>query len=179
MSSPLKIKLFQVFFLVCVILFLASVAQAGSTHHHHQGKPDVISPFEKVGEPLHCILNLHEHFQRNFCPHQKRGANDNAELRADCGGTSSSAIPANASFAKEFSSKTINYGAPSLFVWWVDLPINNKLLNLPRAIDLPPQLTWTILTGCIIHFPLDFAISERGCFECGFSCYKFIKPPVF
>ena len=145
MGSRIKIRFFQCLLLVCAVVLFTSVAQAGVNmgHQHAHSKVEAVSPFEKtsVDKPLHCILNLHEHFQRNFCPHQKRGANDNAELRADCGGTSSSAIPANASFAKEFSSKTINYGAPSLFVWWVDLPINNKLLNLPRAIDLPPQLT--------------------------------------
>jgi hypothetical protein len=143
MSSPLKIKLFQVFFLVCVILFLASVAQAGSTHHHHQGKPDVISPFEKVGEPLHCILNMHRHFQNTPCPHQnQKDKAGYSEFRADCGTQSGSANSSNSSFVKDLAKKSPDHVFTlNLHFSKVGSFVNEKLQKLSRPIDHPPQYT--------------------------------------
>lgn len=142
MSSSLKFKLFQVFFLVCVILSMASVVQAGSIHHHH-GKPDVISPFEKVGKPLHCILNKHRHFQNAPCPHlNQKGKAGHSEFRADCGTQSGSANSSNSSFVKDLAKKAPHHiFTLNLHSWKVDLFVDEKLQKLPRLIDHPPQYT--------------------------------------
>jgi hypothetical protein len=145
MVCRLKIRVFQIVFLVCMVLFLASVAQAGSSQHHHHGNADVVSPFESVnkGKPLHCILNMHQHFQNIPCPHQnQKGKKDYSEWRSDCGTNSGSANTSSTSLAKDLSKKTeFNSFTPFLLSSNMSLAADEKHKNLPRSIDHPPQLS--------------------------------------
>jgi hypothetical protein len=146
MRSPLKIRFFQFLLLVCAVVLLASVAQAESSlKHHHHGEVELVSPFDKAGleKPLHCVLNLHQHFQTLFCPHQRQeGKSNNLIFRADCGTHSGSANSSNVLFVQKHFKTTSSYQmAPTLFSRGLATLIGFKLQSLPRAIDLPPQLT--------------------------------------
>jgi hypothetical protein len=142
MNFRFKIKFFQAILLVCAVLFLASVAQAGTSHHHHSEKSDVISPFDNINEekPLHCILNLHQHFQNIPCPHQDEKPG-NSELRSDCGTHSGSANSSSPSSTSDILKKTTDVVIiPDLLVSKIGLLADNNLQGLPRATDHPPQL---------------------------------------
>ena len=144
MSCRFKIKLFSILLLVCMVLFMASVAQAGPSHHHH-GNSDVVSPFNKIdtGKPLHCVLNLHLQNGNVPCPHENwDGKNNFYELRPDCGTHSGPVNSANNSIAKNLSKITShNSVSPTLFSWMIDLMPDEKLQKLPRYIEHPPQLS--------------------------------------
>jgi hypothetical protein len=124
-----------------MVLFLTSVAQAGSSHHHE--KADVVSPFDKTGKPVHCILNNHQHLQNIDCPHQKLdGKSKQQEFRPDCKTQPGSANSSSSSYAKELSKK-LAYSSvtPNLFSWKIDLLADKEQNNLPRLIDHPPQFS--------------------------------------
>jgi hypothetical protein len=143
MKNRSKIRFFQFFLLVCMIFFVASVAQAGSSHQHHHGNTDVVSPFDKInkGAPLHCVLNLHLENGSAHCPHKNQDDNY-YEFRPDCGTHSGSANSSGNSLAKSSSQMTFYYETlPALSSWQLGLVPNEKLQKLPRFIDHPPQLT--------------------------------------
>jgi hypothetical protein len=144
MNNSSKIRVFQLFLLVCMVFFMASVAQAGPSHHHH-GNADVVSPFDKkdTGKPLHCLLNLHLQNGKAPCPHENRdGKNNSYELRPDCGTHSGPANSANNSIAKDLSKITShNSVSPTLFSWQIEFLPDENLQKLPRYIEHPPQLT--------------------------------------
>jgi hypothetical protein len=142
MRHRLKIKFLQAILLVCAVLLLASVTQAGTSHHHHSEEPSVESPFDKVnkGKPLHCILNMHQHFQNIPCPHQDEKA-QNSELRSDCGTNSGSANSSSSSSTSDLLKKMTDVVIiPGLLASKIGLLTDNDLQSLPRAIDHPPQL---------------------------------------
>ena len=143
MKNRLKIRFFQILLLICMVLSLASIAQAGSSmEHHHHGT--ITSPFDKVDveKPLHCILNRHLHGQSAYCPHQNQaGKAGYTELRPDCE-THSGSANFSTSISKDLSKKiTSYYFTPSLFSWEIVLLADKEHENLPRSIDHPPQLT--------------------------------------
>lgn len=141
MRCSLKIRIFQIMLLVSVIFFAASVAQAGSLHHHHA---DAVSPFDKIhkDKPLHCILNLHEHFQNKPCPHKGRDwKNVDQVLRADCGSSPDTANFSSSSFAKNlFENAAHDDFMPLQFSSKIKIFFSYKSQHLPRSIDHPPQL---------------------------------------
>ncbi|MBT3367592.1 MAG: hypothetical protein HN472_11390 [Nitrospina sp.] len=139
MSCRLKIRLFPISLLFCMALFMASVAQAGTSHHHHPGKSDVISPFNKEVKPVHCVFNMHQHFRNAPCPHDKqKGTVGNSELRPDCGTHSGSS---NSSSNTKDLSKITSYFefSPDSNSQEVDLLTYDKHQKLLRLIDHPPQ----------------------------------------
>ena len=139
MSCRFKIRLFSILLLVCMVLFMASVAQAGSSHQHHHGKSNAVSPFNKAEKPLYCILNMHQHSRNIPCPHEK-GVVTGSELRPDCGTHSGSSSSSSNSIAKDLSKITSYLTfSPILVSQKIGiLPYENqqKLLQL---IDHPPQ----------------------------------------
>jgi hypothetical protein len=136
-----KIRIFQALLVLGAIFFTASMAQAGSSHQHHA---DAVSPFDKVNmeKPLHCILNMHEHFQNIPCTHQSRGdKSDFQEFRPDCGTHSGSPASSSPLVAKDLFKNLMHED-------FMLLQISSKLehssgykkQNHSRSIDHPPQL---------------------------------------
>ena len=146
MKNRLKIRFFQTLLLVCMVFSLASVAQAGSSlKHHHHGKTDIVSPFEKINmeKPLYCILNMHRHFQNTDCPHQKQGEKNDSQatFRPDCPSSSGSGGNSSVSFANDlFKIETYFVLSQSQFSSKIDLLVSFINQNVPRLIDHPPQL---------------------------------------
>lgn len=146
MNFRLKIRFFQMFLLLAVVLVWASVAQADPSHHHHGkavAKASVVSPFDQLDnwKPLHCILNMHEHFQNIPCPHKDgSGKSDQTEFRSDCGSHPGSANSSTSSFTKNlFKNATYNGFLPLQFSSAIKLSYSDKSQNHSRSIDHPPQ----------------------------------------
>ncbi|MBL7019877.1 MAG: hypothetical protein ISR86_04990 [Nitrospinaceae bacterium] len=135
-------RFFQILLLLAVAFYGTSVAQAGTSHDHH-GKTDVASPFEQLdnGKPLHCVLNLHEHFQNIPCPHKGQGGiNDQTEFRPDCGSQPGSANSSSSSFAKNIFKNATHYDLmPVQLSSAIKLSFVHKNQHHPRLIDHPPQ----------------------------------------
>ena len=143
MNYRLKTRVFQILLGVGIVFILASVAQAGSSHHHH-GMTDAVSPFDKIhkDKPLHCILNMHQHFLNTPCPHKDQNEKNTGQtIRSDCGPSSGSANSSNLSFAKNlFKNTTHEDFVPLQFSMKISFPFSFKSQYLPRSIDHPPQL---------------------------------------
>ena len=136
-----KIIFFQTMLLLGVAFFWTSLAQAGS--HHHHGKKHVISPFDEVnkGKPLHCILNMHDHFQNTPCPHLGRGGkSDFQEFRPDCGSHSGSPASSSPLVAKDLFKNATHEGFMLLQTSSkIEHSSDYKKQNHHRSIDHPPQ----------------------------------------
>ncbi len=136
------IRIFQTLLMLGAFFFAASGVQAGSSHHHHAD-----SPFGKVKneKPLHCILNMHDHFQNIPCSHQNKGGKSNfQEFRSNCGSHSGFPTSSNPLVAKDLFKNKTHEDLISLQVSSkIEHSSNYKKQNHPRSIDHPPQLTWT------------------------------------
>jgi hypothetical protein len=145
MDCRLKIRFFQALLVVFMVLLVASLAQAGSSHHQHHENIDVVSPFAKInkGNSLHCILNMHTHFQNIPCPHQDQSKGSKyQEFRADCGTHSGSANSSSNSITKDLSKMASYFSAaPLLLASQISLLTDARYHYLPGSIDHPPQRT--------------------------------------
>jgi len=101
-----------------LFLFLACVWVSGamaSPSHHHGGKHQVASPFEKKQDTrsAHCLLNNHSHL--GFCPHSllPKDLATGPLIAADCGGKSSGAVPANFSAGKNLTLLPASWETPA------------------------------------------------------------------
>lgn len=135
-----KIRIFQTLLMLGAFFLLASLAQAGSSHHHHA---DAVSPFDKIQkiEPLHCVLSLHQHLSNIPCPHKDRnGKNAGQMIRSECGSSSGTANASGAYSAKNLF-KDINHDGflPLQFYSRIKPPTNILSQNYPQSIDHPPQ----------------------------------------
>lgn len=141
MVFRLKIIFFQILLLMGVAFIGTSLAQAGPSHDHH-GKTDVASPFEQLdnGKSLHCVLNLHEHFQNIPCPHKgKGGKHEQTEFRPDCGDQPGSANSSNSSFAKNLFKNATHYDLmPVQLSSTIKFSFDHINQHHPRSIDHPP-----------------------------------------
>ncbi len=134
-----NIRIFQTLLMLGAFFLLASVAQAGSSHHHHAD----VSPFDKIQkyEPLHCLLSMHQHLLNTPCPHKVRsGENAGQMIRSDCGSSSETANASGASIAKNLF-KDINHDGffPLQLCSRIKPPSYILSQNYPRSIDHPPQ----------------------------------------
>ncbi len=141
MNFRSKIRIFQALLMFGIIFFAVSVAQAGSSHHHHANS---VSPFDKVQKlkPLHCVLNMHQHLLNSPCPHKDRdGKNAGQVIRTECGSSSGTANASGSSFVKDLFKGTNHAGFfPLQFYSRIKPPSVNPSHNQPRSIDHPPQL---------------------------------------
>jgi hypothetical protein len=124
-----------------VVIFAASVAQAGSMHHNHA---EMVSPFDKIQsiKPLHCALNMHQHLLKSPCPHKERsGKNSGEMIRSDCGSSTGTANTSGSSLAKDLF-KDLNHDGflPLQYFSRIKPPLDILAQNYPRSIDHPPQL---------------------------------------
>ena len=123
-----------------VVIFAASVAQAGSMHHHHA---DMVSPFDKVKDikPLHCVLNMHQHLLNAPCPHKDRGGKNAGEMiRSECGSSTGTADASAPSLAKNlFKDTTQDVFFPLQYYSRIKPHLDILIQNYPRSIDHPPQ----------------------------------------
>jgi hypothetical protein len=141
MNFRSQIRIFQILLMLCAFFFMASVAQAGTSHHHHA---DAVSPFDKIQKikPLHCVLNMHKHLLNTPCPHKDRsGKYSEQKIRSDCGSTSETANASGSSIVKNLFKDINHDGFFSLqFYSRIKPPSDILSQNYPKSIEHPPQL---------------------------------------
>jgi hypothetical protein len=135
-----KIRILSVLLILGVVFFGASLAQAGSSHHHHA---DVVSPFDKIQKikPLHCVLNMHQHLLNTPCPHKDQNEKNAGQvIRSECGSSTGTANSSASSIAKNLFKDINQDGFFSLqFYSRIKPPSDIFSRNYPRSIDHPPQ----------------------------------------
>ena len=141
MNFRSKIRFIQAIFILGVVIFAASLAQAGTMHHH---PAEMVSPFDKIQniKPLHCVLNMHQHLLNTPCPHKDRGGKAAGEMiSSECGSSTGTANASGSSFAKDIY-KDISHCSFLSPHYYSRIKPPSDLLNqkLPRPIDHPPQL---------------------------------------
>ena len=93
-----NIRILSALLILGVVFFGASLAQAGSSHHHH-----AVSPFDKIQKirPLHCVLKMHQHLLNTPCPHKDQNEKNAGEvIRSECGSSTGTANSPGSSRAK-------------------------------------------------------------------------------
>ena len=140
MNFRSQIRIFQILLMLCAFFFMASVAQAGTSHHHHA---DAVSPFDKIQEikPLHCVLKMHQHLLNTPCPHKDQNEKNAGQvIRSECGSSTGTANSPGSSRAKILFNDTNQDGFfPLQFYSRIKIHTDTKSQNYPRSIDHPPQ----------------------------------------
>ena len=135
-----KIRILSDLLIFCVVFFSASLAQAGSLHHHHA---DVVSPFDKIQKirPLHCVLKMHQHLLNTPCPHKDQNEKNGGEvIRSECGSSTGTANSSASSRAKSlFNDINQDCFFPLQFYSIIKRHTDTLSQNYPRSIDHPPQ----------------------------------------